>query len=408
MKKFRILPILMALTAFALIVGACNVPNQPSGQALDTAAARTIEARVTQMAFETLAARVTDMAKTQAAAEAATATQAVQPTLAPTQTPLPTYTPLPSFTPLPTLVPATWTPLPPTAIPTPCNWAGFVKDVTIPDGTKVMAGEKFVKTWRLVNKGTCTWNDNYDLIFDSGNQMGAASTIDLSGVKVAPGQTLDVSVSLTAPDKAGSFTGNWKLRSDKGVVFGIGSNYNSPFWVKIEVAETAPSDPDTVYDFAANYCSAKWTANDTLTCPSPAVDYVKGSIQRVLNPRLEGDRTENEPALVTVPPKGDTERIVGRYPAITIKDGYSFRAIIGCMYGAKKCDVDFRLRYSIDNGDTIETLEAWDESYDGDFTKVNVDLSALAGKKVIFYLTVYSTGDPTDDQAFWLAPRIAK
>ena len=46
-----------------------------------------------------------------------------------------------------------------------CDIGNFVKDVTIPDGTAVAAGAKFTKTWEIKNAGTCTWNENYVVIF---------------------------------------------------------------------------------------------------------------------------------------------------------------------------------------------------------------------------------------------------
>jgi len=55
---------------------------------------------------------------------------------------------------------------------------------------------------------------------------------------VAPGQTVDISVEMTAPATPGKYTGNWKLRNDKGTVFGLGSTLDKPFYVQIEVAAT--------------------------------------------------------------------------------------------------------------------------------------------------------------------------
>ncbi|HGJ66308.1 TPA: hypothetical protein ENS27_13160, partial [bacterium] len=46
-----------------------------------------------------------------------------------------------------------------------CNWAGFVADVTVPDGTSFAPGAAFIKTWRLKNIGTCTWTGKYGLSF---------------------------------------------------------------------------------------------------------------------------------------------------------------------------------------------------------------------------------------------------
>ena len=43
--------------------------------------------------------------------------------------------------------------------------AEFVRDVNYPDGTYVMPGTSFVKTWRLRNVGTQAWNTNTRLVF---------------------------------------------------------------------------------------------------------------------------------------------------------------------------------------------------------------------------------------------------
>src|ERR1700690_4030842 len=52
-----------------------------------------------------------------------------------------------------------------------CNWAQFIADVTIPDGTSVTPGATFTKTWRLKNIGNCTWSTSYALVFSSGTAM---------------------------------------------------------------------------------------------------------------------------------------------------------------------------------------------------------------------------------------------
>ena len=58
--------------------------------------------------------------------------------------------------------------------------------------------------------------------------MGGASSIALSG-SVAPGQTVDVSVTLTAPATDSAYTGYWKLQNACGVNFGIGSDATISF-----------------------------------------------------------------------------------------------------------------------------------------------------------------------------------
>ena len=141
-----------------------------------------------------------------------------------------------------TPVPATSTPVRPTntAVPTSyCDWAAFIKDVTIPDGTQLAADEVFTKTWRLQNRGTCTWTPDYMLVYTSGDQMGSTTAVRLPG-NVAPGATVDVSVTLTAPAVNGYQRSYWMLRNPSGAVFGTGTKANEAFYVEIKVATELP------------------------------------------------------------------------------------------------------------------------------------------------------------------------
>ncbi len=85
--------------------------------------------------------------------------------------------------------------------------AKWVKDVTVPDGTEFAPGDTFTKTWRLKNVGTCTWNNDYDLVFDSGDKMGGSNVEDINIGNVAPGDEVDISVDLTAPGSVGTYRG---------------------------------------------------------------------------------------------------------------------------------------------------------------------------------------------------------
>lgn len=141
-----------------------------------------------------------------------------------------------------TPVPATSTPIRPTntAVPTSyCDWVAFVKDVTIPDGTQLSAGEVFTKTWRLQNRGTCTWTSDYMLVYTSGDQMGSTTAVRLPG-NVAPGQTVDVSVTLTAPAVNGYQRSYWMLRNPSGALFGSGNKANEAFYVEIKTVADLP------------------------------------------------------------------------------------------------------------------------------------------------------------------------
>ena len=123
-------------------------------------------------------------------------------------------------------------PVLPTQTGTPCNLASFVTDVTIPDDTTFLVEKPFTKTWRLKNVGTCTWTAGYKLVFDSGERMSGPETQPLTAVAVAPGETLDVSVNMIAPAVAGTYKSNWKIKDEKGEVFGLSSG---AFYVQIKV-----------------------------------------------------------------------------------------------------------------------------------------------------------------------------
>jgi hypothetical protein len=139
-------------------------------------------------------------------------------------------------TPLPTgpaAEPPTPQASPATPTPTPCNRASYVSDVTIPDDSSITVNAAFTKTWRLKNVGSCTWTSGYQLVFDSGDQMGGPASKQLTNGTVAPGQTVDVSVDLVAPANPGTYKGNWKLREPGGAIFALSTG---PFWVQIKAA----------------------------------------------------------------------------------------------------------------------------------------------------------------------------
>lgn len=99
-----------------------------------------------------------------------------------------------------------------------CDSSLYISDVTIPDGTVVAPGQSLVKTWRIENTGSCVWAPEYKLAFVNGTFMGASSVA--LGTRVRPGKQLDVTVDLTAPLTAGSYTGVYQLQNARGQSFG--------------------------------------------------------------------------------------------------------------------------------------------------------------------------------------------
>ena len=149
-----------------------------------------------------------------------TATLAVTATLA-TSTTLPTNT-SPPATPMPTNSPDC------------TNHATFVADVTIPDNAEVAAGALFTKTWRIGNLGTCTWGPDYTLTHYSDERMSALSAVPLD--ITPPGEFLEISVDLRAPDSLGTHRGNFVIKNPAGLIMSVDDD--SRLWVIIDVTDT--------------------------------------------------------------------------------------------------------------------------------------------------------------------------
>jgi hypothetical protein len=120
--------------------------------------------------------------------------------------------------------------------PTPIctDRATFVQDVTIADGTYLAPEKIFEKVWRLKNTGTCTWTQDYSLVFDGGDALGAQATSPFLK-EVPPEGTVDLAMVMQAPKAQGSYKGYWMLRSPNETRFGIGKDADRPFWVEIAV-----------------------------------------------------------------------------------------------------------------------------------------------------------------------------
>jgi hypothetical protein len=121
---------------------------------------------------------------------------------------------------VPTFTPATTnTPVPDIPGPGDCTLnAVYVADITVPDGSELLPGIKFVKTWRIRNTGTCTWEEGTQLVFISGDELEGSTAVDVPAV--APNAQTDISVDLKAPTEPGSYKSNWQLQAPDGTRFG--------------------------------------------------------------------------------------------------------------------------------------------------------------------------------------------
>ena len=156
--------------------------------------------------------------------------------------PLPVPTPLPTPLPTPTATP-TRRPVGPTPTPPPVtciDGSMWVADLTYDDSHSIPVlkpGQRFVKTWRIGNTGTCTWTNAYLLAPVSGDLMGGSATSINGPVKA--GRTYDVSVNLVAPRQPGVYKGTWQMVSGRGAPFG------ERIWVQIQVPSDKPTPTPT-------------------------------------------------------------------------------------------------------------------------------------------------------------------
>lgn len=226
MRKFSYLAAGLALIMAIL---ACNLPSgRQTPGAVMTSAALTVQAQLSPSA--------------PAGGEAAA-------------TPTFTLTSAPAAAPSATTAPAQ-------TIPTAtsnCDNADFVTDVTYPDNTEVNPGDNFTKTWRIRNAGTCSWTPSYALVFISGDVMGGPSTQALSG-NVNPGQTIDISASLTAPASDGTYRGNWGIRNASGLIF-------AHFYVQIKVNSGGGGGSGPFAVTHVTYNLSTWNDSGHTDCP---------------------------------------------------------------------------------------------------------------------------------------------
>jgi len=158
--------------------------------------------------------------------------------------------PPPLPTPAPTLAP---TQLPPT--PVGClDGMKFVQDLTFPDNNmisppQVQPGSAVQKGWRILNTGTCIWDNTYVLTYVGSappNAPVGGNPVAIQG-QVAPGQTYDIYANIIAPSQPGRYQSFWNLRNDRGVQFG------DRIWAGFDVVAPATPTPGpqapTIYSF---------------------------------------------------------------------------------------------------------------------------------------------------------------
>lgn len=392
MSRSAFVKIFYLVAAVSIVLSACNLPRETetptqSSGALYTAAAKTVAVQLT---------------------EAASGGNGPAGTPSPDQTPLSTSTPISSITPQPT------TPVSiasPTATEESCDRMSFIKDVNYPDGTDLFPGEEFTKTWRIKNVGSCVWTPGYSLVFDRGDALEGPASKRLTTEDVEPGETIDVSVDLQAPEETGTYQGFWKLRNASGQEFGTGEDASKAFWVKIEVVEGS----GVMFDFNVQAENAAWGSGTLpLDYEGPGEDMlVYGStgdpgdpfVQVKTEQKLESGRVSGY-LLVTHPPVGEDRYIIGRYPDYYVNPGDTLFGRVGLIKNPdNSCgsgDVTYKISYTIDgNLSTVDNLWTWNEICDGAIKSIQLELEDLEGENIQIYLIVIANTSSEENFAVW-------
>ena len=184
MEKKHILLLFLVTTLISACTGNVSAMAQPTGidiPALQTSTVSDIIAQITQTAVSL-----------------STQTQDAPPTPAPTNTISPDSASI--------------------GTSANCEASFFISDSSINDGTQLSAGQEFVKTWKIKNSGHCPWKKSSKLVFGYGNKM-AGTPAELS-TDVPPGNEIEISITMKAPDLPGNYSGFWCLANDRGLPFG--------------------------------------------------------------------------------------------------------------------------------------------------------------------------------------------
>lgn len=300
-----------------------------------------------------------------------------------------------------TVLPAA-SPTPPQTLFLPCNLGEFVEDVTYPDDSLVFPGEIMRKGWMVRNGGTCTWTTSYELVHDSGNRMESKPQVSI-GSSVSPNTFAALFMTFIAPREPGRAQGSWLLRSDTGEEFGMGVTRTQPLSIRVFVREP---NPNVSYDLVNAVCTARWRGRSgIMPCLGDPVAS-SGSITILEAPALEDGRVEDEPALWTRPGTVTGAFFSGVYPPYVVQTGDHFVADVGCLATYENCRVSFAVGY-LEGGSAAErSLITFEETYDEKLSRIDLDLSPLAGKEIQLVLTARNLGRADQAQPFWLVPAV--
>jgi hypothetical protein len=126
----------------------------------------------------------------------------------------------PTQTPTPTAPQAT-------ATPACLDNLTFLEDLTLPDGSQVIAGSQLDKRWRVENSGSCNWDQDYRVRLVFGPEQGFP--LELALYPARSGVQATLRIVLTAPEGPGKYRVAWQAFNPQDEPFG------DPFFIDFNV-----------------------------------------------------------------------------------------------------------------------------------------------------------------------------
>ena len=373
MKRYVILTLLIIF----LLVGCDAIPTHPVPSTLD----------IGKVIEETSAVAMTKIAET----NAISAPSVLEETSAPP----------PTLTPDPTPEQA--------ALITqrPKDIALLLGTLSMAPGSLVYPGEAFHVTWRIRNIGETTWDDSYSLIYIGGEAFGQNPSIPLS-VEATPGDIIDLTMVLTAPEQTGAYRGEWLLVAPDGEGFGVGYENPQPLAVDVNIVyNTVNLGEHQLRLLFEDYTTAEWRdQHGPAFVSAPGNIGVHGAVTRLEDVIFEGEREENEPTLIMEPAQGEGGFIEGRFTPFTVTSNNYFTTYVGCLQEAKFCDASLKIYVQV-VGESSPVLY-WEggQINDGEWVRIHQPLEKFRGEEIVIIFRVENNGNATGDKIGWFSPMI--
>lgn len=114
----------------------------------------------------------------------------------------------------------TTAPTPPTDVSDNIYKAGFVDDVSYPDGTLVQPGTELEKVWSFTNCGDADWPEDVQLIRVGGHKSVYVDPVQKPVPTAKAGETVNIGVKVRVPSVEGRYITYFRLVTNDGRRFG--------------------------------------------------------------------------------------------------------------------------------------------------------------------------------------------